>query len=134
MGIPLDELAVFERAWFALVCVTAEVAGALIIFGEESPLHAGREAGASAAPEPRLDDQLRDIARGNLAQDLPQCLVAARFFVVDERARITRLQHILEKYRFVLRHLFSLGVRREALGEAQRTACPLHLTFHASRH
>ncbi len=49
--IALHQLSVLERAGLALVGVTTEVSGTLVIFGEEAPLHPGREAGATASAE-----------------------------------------------------------------------------------
>jgi hypothetical protein len=51
MRIALHELAVLEGARLAFVGVAAEVLGALVILGQEVPLHAGREARAAASAQ-----------------------------------------------------------------------------------
>src|SRR5438128_53594 len=91
MRVAFHQLAVLERAGLALIGVADQVARARVVFRDEGPLHAGREAGAAAPPQPGLLDHLDDVCRRDLAQHFPQRLVAARTLVVGERAGVTRL-------------------------------------------
>ena len=113
MGIALNELAVLERAWLALVRVATEIARALVVLGQESPFHAGREACAASPPEPRFHHCGGDLGWRHFPHDLAERLVAACSLVILERAGIAWLHHILEQYQFVLGHRFALNVKRE---------------------
>ena len=76
MRIVLHQDAVVERARLALVGVHAEVDGARMVLGQEGPFDAGRKAGAAAAAEPRILDDLRDVVRGH-SQGFSERLISA---------------------------------------------------------
>jgi len=86
MRIALHQQVVLERARLALVGVADDVArfGLLV---DELPLHAGREAGAAAAAQPRGLHDLDDLVR-LLRQRRLQRLVAAALQIEIERERI----------------------------------------------
>src|SRR5512134_174052 len=102
VGVALDQLAVLERPGLTFIGVAAEIAGALVILGQESPFNAGGKAGTAAAAKAGFDDQLRHVGGRDLSEDLLERLVAARLFILGQRSGIPRLTHILEQNRFVL--------------------------------
>ena len=96
MRIPFNQLAVFECPGFALIGIAAEIAGARVILGKESPFHAGGKSCPASSPQTGFHDGLGDLRRSDLAEDLPQRLIAPRALIIGQRARITGLLHVLE--------------------------------------
>src|SRR5439155_18053520 len=73
----LHQDAVVEGAGFALVGVDAQVDRAGVVFGQEGPFDAGREAGAAAAAQARRLDDIRHLGGLHLADDTLEGAVAA---------------------------------------------------------
>ena len=77
------DLAVLERAWLGLVRVDDEVGRLAGALGEEARLAAGREEGAAASAQARVEDLLDDRRRLQLPRLLER-VEAARLAVVGE--------------------------------------------------
>ena len=95
---PAHDLAILERARLRLVGVAAEVVRLAVAGLHERPLHAGREAGAAAAAQPRVLDDVHDLRPGAIASAFSQRLVAAALLPAVERARLG-VSEVLREHR-----------------------------------
>src|SRR5262249_29403408 len=99
----LHQDAVIEGAGFALVGVQAEVDRAGVVFGQEGPLQAGREAGAAAAAQARRLHDVHGLGGLHLLDDALKGAVAAVGPVAVERVTVG-LGDASEQDRLVVGH------------------------------
>ena len=88
MGIVFHQDAVVECARLALVGIDAEVNRPGVVFGQERPLEASGKPGATPAAEARRFDQLHDVNRLLLPEDLFQGCVATAGAVAGQRVAV----------------------------------------------
>src|SRR5438270_5525637 len=90
MRIMLQNQAVFAGTGFALITVDQNVFGLVRLLGNESPFHAGREAGAAASAKIGSLDFIDNVVRLHL-QRLLDGLVAVKLqMAIDVRSAFTK--------------------------------------------
>src|SRR5450756_1157770 len=101
-------VAVLERARFALVGIAHKIFGTRVLLGHETPLEPGREAGAAAAAQSRfLDFGDHRLGRYFLVQNLFQrAIAAARLVVLEVPVRAVQAGH-QDSVGTVVEHHFS---------------------------
>ena len=88
MGIALEHGAIHERAGVALVGVADHVLDVGLVGGAERPLTAGGESAAATTAQAGVGDDLDDVLRSHLGEDLAQCRIAVHRDVLVDVLRV----------------------------------------------
>ena len=91
MGIAVDDLVIVECTWFALVCITAQIAG-IDILGQKAPLHTRREACATTAAQTSFFDNVNYVGGGLFCDGNAERLVA---FMLDVDIEIRNVWYVI---------------------------------------